>query len=513
MYIFKNAIRNILRSKGRNFLIGIIACVIAISSCISLSIKKSASKVETEGLKSLSVTAQISLDRQSLMKKAEKDGTDMREMMSNYKNLPLNQLEKYAKSKNVNDFYYTLTSSVNTSGTLKAVDTSDSSNEVKDEQSSLSSKMNNAPRFEGGMGKQGDFSVIGYSSKSAMTDFKSGASKLTSGQMFSEDASDMKCLVSDELTALNSLKVGDKITIANPNTASETYTLTIAGIYHNNQSSSDDSPMRFSTSSDPANHIYTSYSTLKFITTLSTKNATTSTDSETGKTITTALREQVSGTYVVKDVNALNAFTKDAKTMGLAGYYTVNSKDVSNYEQSLVPIKNLSKFADVFLILVLLIGGIILVVLNIFNIRERKYEVGVLTAIGMKKWKVAIQYISEMFLVTFIAIIIGTGIGAAASVPTANTLLQSQITSQQTQVQQERSNFGSGQMADRPSNFQTNRDSKQVVNYINNINANTDIDVVLQLVGIGVILTIISSLAAIVFILRYEPLKILTNRS
>lgn len=35
--------------------------------------------------------------------------------------------------------------------------------------------------------------------------------------------------------------------------------------------------------------------------------------------------------------------------------------------------------------MILVIGAVILVVLNIFNVRERKYEIGVLTAMGMKK--------------------------------------------------------------------------------------------------------------------------------
>ena len=42
MYILKNALKNISRSLGRNVLIGIIVIVIAASSCVALSIRKSA---------------------------------------------------------------------------------------------------------------------------------------------------------------------------------------------------------------------------------------------------------------------------------------------------------------------------------------------------------------------------------------------------------------------------------------------------------------------------------------
>lgn len=506
MYIFKNALRNILRAKGRNILIGIIAFVIAMSSCVALSIKKAAATAETEGLNALTVTGEISRNREAIMKKAEEDGTDSREAMNNYPSLTLQQLQTYAKSSNVKDFYYTISSSINASGDLNPVDTSDSSESTEGDKTSNKDKN----RVPGGIGKQGDFSIKGYSSHSAMSSFVSGTSKITSGEIFNEASSNMTCIISNELATLNKISVGGKITLANPNVETETYEFTVVGIYTDTQATTGDS-MRFSTSSDPANNIYTSYNTLKSVVDLSTKNATTETNSETGKVSTTALRESTTGTYVFKDVNSFEAFKNDVKTMGLSKFYSVSSSDVTNYEQSLLPIKNISKFSDIFLIVVLVVGGVILSVLNIFNIRERKYEVGVLTAIGMKKWKVAVQYITEMFIVTFLAIGIGTAAGAAVSVPVANTLLESQISSQQAQVQQQNNNFG--RQGGRPLQGEGRQSRGRAVQYISDINASTDITVVSNLVGIGAVLTIVSSLVGVVFIMRYEPLKILSNRT
>lgn len=100
---------------------------------------------------------------------------------------------------------------------------------------------------------------------------------------------------------------------------------------------------------------------------------------------------------------------------------------MSQYESSLLPLENLSEMALYFLIVVFAIGGVVLVVLNIFNVRERKYEVGVLTAIGMKKFKVSLQFIFETLVVTFVFIVIGGCIGAVSSVPVTNSLLESQI--------------------------------------------------------------------------------------
>ena len=63
MFIIKNALRCIGRSKGRNVLIGIIALVIAISACIGLSIRQAAESAKETALEGLNVTATISYNR------------------------------------------------------------------------------------------------------------------------------------------------------------------------------------------------------------------------------------------------------------------------------------------------------------------------------------------------------------------------------------------------------------------------------------------------------------------
>ena len=67
MYIIKNALKCIVRSKGRNILIGVIVLVIAVSACLGLSIRQAAESAKEETMGSMSVTATISFDRSSLM--------------------------------------------------------------------------------------------------------------------------------------------------------------------------------------------------------------------------------------------------------------------------------------------------------------------------------------------------------------------------------------------------------------------------------------------------------------
>ena len=375
--------------------------------------------------------------------------------------------------------------------------------------------------MKGSMGEQGNFTVIGYSSDSAMTDFINGTCTITEGSVFEENTSELDCIISDELATYNSISVGDTIEIENPNNEDETYTLNVVGIYNNSQSTvaQSGSMFGFSTSSDPANCIYLSYEAVKSIADLSEENAVTSTDDITGMETTTAIPTQVSGTYVFNTVEDYENFEAEARELGLSDDYTISSSDVSSFEQSLLPLENLSTFAGYFLIVVLAIGSVVLIVLNIFNVRERKYEVGVMTAIGMKKSKVALQFITEIFTVTLVAIVIGGVVGAVSSVPVTNSLLASQIESQTTSTENLNQSFGrdfknsdnnASQMMENGGGNKPSAGGE--TNYISEVSAATDINVLLQLLGIGIVLTLIASTASVIFIMRYEPLKILANR-
>ena len=528
MYIVKNALRNLLRSKGRNILIGLIVLVIAVASCLALSIRQAAATARESGLENLAVTGQISLDRQAMMQKIQQEGGDMKNAVRSMESLSLEEMQTYAKSQYVKDFTYTLTTSLNAGEGLEAVDTSSSSDSGGNAQAQQppnlpdSGKGGRSPLE--GRGAQGDFTLVGYSSHSAMTAFVAGTCQVTDGEVFDEAAAEPVCLISDELATLNGLQVGDTLALVNPNDETETVALTIAGLYHNSAAGTEQGGMMkgFSAASDPANQIYLSYPALKAITDASAAAAVTSTDEETGVTGTTALRAQTAGVYSFADTAAYEAFQADARAMGLSEDYTVTSTDVEAYEQSLLPLQNLSKFAAWFLLVVLLIGGVILIVFHIFNIRERKYEIGVLTAIGMRKSRVALQFLTELFTVTFVFLLLGTAIGGAASVPVTNALLASQISAQETQQSNQQQNFGrpgdmgggtGGAPAAPPSGgggfFGMGR---QMVNYLSDVSSATDWVVVLQLLGIGLALTLLSACVAVAAVMRYEPLKILSER-
>lgn len=542
MYIIKNAFRCIGRFKGRNILIGIIALVISVSACIGLSIRQAAESARTSALDGMRVTATISYDRTGMMEQlgGKPDGGGMpsggfdkeqfADFMGNADALTLEEYQKYATAESVQDFYYTITAYLNGADGLSPVGAEDEDGESGTLNGTLSGGgASNEPFGMGGtMGgmandlfASGDFSVIGYSSDSAMSDFADGTvSILSGGAMFEEGTSALVCVISEELALYNGLSVGDTLVLSNPALESECYTLTISGIY-SGSANNDFSMSVFGKSQDPANRIYVSANALQAITDAS---AALHGDDNSADSITGTL----AATYVFADADAYDAFESEVRALGLDDSYTVSSSDLTAFENSLVPLNTLSTMAGWFLLVVLLIGGSVLVVLNIFQIRERKYEVGVLTAMGMKKRKVAAQFLCEILVVTMLAVGIGALIGAVSSVPVTNALLKEQTESQSNRQNQSEQNFGRpGNMggmsggdipADIPNGIGDNKNGpfgemlNGAADYITEVHSAMNLTVVAQLLGIGLLLTLVSGAASVLFIMRYDPLKILANR-
>ena len=545
MYIMKNALRCIGRSKGRNILIGIIALVIAISACIGLSIRQAAESAKTSALEGMSVTATISYDRASAMGNMSGgrpgmgggfsggsfDPSQFGDIMGKGSSLALEEYQKYAGAESVQDFYYTLTAYFNGSENFSPVsdETEDSDSDGELEGNLDSGGMSGFPGGMGGKdfmrGASGDFSVIGYSSDSSMTAFVNGTASIVDGSMFEEGTSELVCVISEELAMYNGLAVGDAIIVTNPSLESETYTLTISGIYTSSENN-DFSMSMFGASQDPANRIYMSASALQAVLDASEENSTTITDEESGRESESKITGTLTATYSFADTDAYYAFEEEVRALGLDESYTVSSSDITAFENSIAPLNTLGTMAGWFLLVILIIGGIILVVLNIFNVRERKYEVGVLTAMGMKKWKVAAQFMCEILVVTMIAVVLGAGIGAISSVPVTNALLEGQVQSQNNQQNQMDQNFGrpgnmgggfpGGRPSDMPDMGGGNNPFGEMfggaADYITEVDSAMNLTVVFQMIGVGLLLTLIASAASVLFIMRYDPLKILANR-
>ena len=72
----------------------------------------------------------------------------------------------------------------------------------------------------------------------------------------------------------------------------------------------------------------------------------------------------------------MDAFVKEIKSDIDTDSYSVTSSD-EIYEQMLSPLNNISSIAQNIVILVAVAGAVILTLIVILSIRERRYEIGV----------------------------------------------------------------------------------------------------------------------------------------
>lgn len=472
MYIFKNAIRNVFRSKGRSILIGIILFVLMFSACIGLSIHQASITSQNASLELTNITGQISQNRMNMMKDFEPGNKeDMKEKMDSIESLSLDELQKYADSDYVSKFYYSASLSLQASDSF--------------------SLMENQQQGPGPMGQENSSSitVTGYENDEAMTDFTDGTSTITEGNMFDEQTEENQCIIPEDLATYNGISVGDTITLKVDD--STTVNFVVTGFY----SSTSSNPMNTS------NTIYTSYNVVNNL-------------SETYD-----LDLNVNGTYVFNTVKDFNKFKKECTKKGLSDSYTVTSSDLQSYQQSIVPLQNLSKFATYFLIVVFVIGAIVLVVLNIFSIRERKQEIGILCALGMNKTKIALQFFSETLFIALFAFIVGSGFGAVTSVPITNTLLENQISSTDSMNETKKQNFSrqetppNNDSSQQPKTDESNNQPQEKgLEKVTTVSEAMNFNVLLEVGAIAFVLVIISNCAALLCVMRYDPSSILSNR-
>ncbi len=512
MYILKNALTSITRNKGRNILIAIIIIVISASCAITLAIRQSASDIVTAYQNKNPIEVTIGMNRNNLMnslKDGDKTQEEMIDAFNEIEPITEEEINNYGDSKYVKEYYYTYSLGINGKDLEEATDSLvKEKTEVKTETmpwggdregrdpmgedfASKKTTTKTTEKIFNEKAQNGAFQLIGYNSYEDMKDFINGSYQITDGEV-SDDFASASCVISEELATLNELSVGDKITLVDVDNDKNTYEFTITGIYKENTDESNNMASMFSNS---ANEIITNVNAIKNIL---SKNE--------------DLSATITPTFILNSKDDIEKFNKEVEDKGISEYYTLvnNLEQIENATSSIDNVKN---FATTFLIITLIIGSVVLVVINMINIRERKYEIGVLRTIGMKKIKVSCQFMLELLIVCIVSLMLGALIGAFTSVPVANSLLKNEIENTTTSYDDVSKNFGINN-GDRPAdNGHKYNFGIAQIKQVDKIDAVVDFKVLGELLGIGVLLTLLSSLASMITISRFSPLTILKERS
>lgn len=490
MNYIKRAAQSLWAKKGRSIIMVAVFSAILIFVLAGLTIRSGADLATENAKKSVGATVTLSTNREAMFKNSESGDENSRPDPGSFERTPVNlsDAEKIAELSNVKSCSFEASTSANKSSGITPI-SSESEEESSDEQASMFGGQG-APE---GM-SQGDFQIKGVSESSAYSDFSSGTASLVEGEAItSEDEGTSNVLIEQSLAEANDLSVGDKFKIKDSD--DQDVEVTIKGIYKTSDSG-DSMGMRFNFM-NPANTIFSSYTMVNTLT------------GSDGKTIDSAV-------YSLDDPKEMDSFIEEANQLIDTDTFSLESND-QMYQQMLQPLNNVSSFAKNIVILVAAAGVIILTLIIMLSIRERKYEIGVLLSLGESRLKVISQFFVEMFICMIFALGIAAASGNIVGNAVGNQLLSQQTTSQNADGQEANATgnggpggrqmpgggpSGGGQMGGNPFT-QTEE--------IQELNISVQPTEILSLAGIGLGISLFSIVLSSVGIMRLNPKKILIS--
>ncbi|SDL24869.1 ABC transporter permease [Streptococcus equinus] len=515
MNFFKRAWLVTKAKKGRTGLLILVTSAILIFVLAGLTIKNAANSAVESAKSKAGATVTLSVNREAMMKAFKPDSensSDNSESSDDSSNdssavtsVDLETAKSIAEKDDVASYLFTTTTTATAGDGISAISTSSSSDETND---SASTDSNQPDR--GGMMASGDFTITGVNSTDYVADFTSGTSEIKKGVGITSDTTDNSAVISSDLADENDLSVGDTFTVSTAVDDTETsYTLTVVGIYDN--SSTATTAQMMSNASNPQNNIYTNLTT-----------------ANTMKGETDTLDSAV---YTLSNPKNMDAFVKEIKSDIDTDSYSVTSSD-EIYEQMLSPLNNISSIAQNIVILVAVAGAVILTLIVILSIRERRYEIGVLMSLGENRLKIIGQFFTELLMVTVVSLVIASFAGNFVGNALGNQLLSSSTSTEQTTQNAGPGAGGPGKdTKSSDSNKDTNSNQKpsapgngggrgmgnMVAMATSSSQEIDDLDIkltgtdVAKLGGIALLISFVSTVLASIGIIRMKPKDILTS--
>lgn len=515
MNFFKRAWLVTKAKKGRTGLLILVTSAILIFVLAGLTIKNAANSAVESAKSKAGATVTLSVNREAMMKAFKPDSEnssdssessgDSSDDSSAVTSVDFATAKSIAEKDDVASYLFTTTTTATAGDGISAISTSSSSDDTSD---STSTDSNQPDR--GGMMASGDFTITGVNSTDYVADFTSGTSEIKKGVGITSDTADNSAVISSDLADENDLSVGDTFTVSTTVDDTETsYTLTVVGIYDN--SSTATTAQMMSNASNPQNNIYTNLTT-----------------ANTMKGETDTLDSAV---YTLSNPKNMDAFVKEIKSDIDTDSYSVTSSD-EIYEQMLSPLNNISSIAQNIVILVAVAGAVILTLIVILSIRERRYEIGVLMSLGENRLKIIGQFFTELLMVTVVSLVIASFAGNFVGNALGNQLLSSSTSTEQT-TQNAGPGAGEPGQDTKSSDSNTDTNSNQKPSAPGNgggrgmgnmvamaTSSSQEIDEldikltgtdVAKLGGIALLISFVSTILASIGIIRMKPKDILTS--
>ncbi len=356
---------------------------------------------------------------------------------------------------------------------------------------------------EDGSTLDADITISGVNAYAYVDGVSDETITIKDGAYFDEESKD-SAMISYEFAELNSLKVGDSFKLKNIYTGDE-ISLTVIGIY-------DSADERTN-----ANTIYMNTETAaKFLSSDDYNN----------------------GNYDVDNVNFYMANSDNAEEFvnKINEEYTSLSEnnlkvavDTTEYDQIAGSIESVGSFANTILIIVIIAAIIIMTLIVTINVKDRRYEMGVLMSLGASKKNVVGQIVTELLIMGTLGFTLASVTGTIFAGTLGDMILESQTTSASRQSEKSFGRPGGSGMPGMPGGGSSSRGEMQEmpsgdmpnmkeVMQAGRSNEKVELDInakpvdYLLLFITGYLVIILALILPATNIIRYQPKEILTGK-
>lgn len=515
MNFFKRAILSVTRRKGKSAILFAVIFILGNVMAGAISIEQGTTGVENTIKKQLGATASISYDYSKMDDQSDSD------VLKEPKTPTPETYTEIGNLNEVNYFDFSLNDFAMTKN-LKNIEPKDGSYQI---------------------GNEGEhyFSLKGVNYPDII-DVKNKQISIKDGRVFTdEEVSKGKAVavISDELAKENNLRVGDKMVMdriiqdysnmdsSESDTNEQTeivkkdYPVEIIGTFKVEQAEQKRENKKKDTGMDQVNlydKMNTIYVSNNYMKTMRTELFEIEYDKFPGnfdmgeekkpskeellKDLDTS--QGMTATYVLKKPELVEDFRIKANKIleqhKITDFKVIVSSD--QYDSVAGPVKGMAKIANLVLIISIFASVLIITLVVVLFLRDRKHELGIYLSLGESRLKVIGQIVIEVLVVAVLAITISVFSGNVLAKSFSNTLMQTQKTEESAD---DMMNFNPGDWE--LSQLTNNEVSEDDVIDAYSIKLTPSYIVLFYVIGLGVIL--ISTVAPLVYIMRLNPKKIM----
>jgi len=206
----------------------------------------------------------------------------------------------------------------------------------------------------------------------------------------------------------------------------------------------------------------------------------------------------VQSIFVLYDPRDLDAF-QDAGSAILPGFWEVN--DLRGVDASLISSMDIMRGIADFILFAAAIATIAILTLIItLLLRDRRHEIGIYMALGEKKSRVIFQFLSEIIIVSAVAIIIALFIGNGVSATISRSLLEQHLIDN---AQEESILYGDGALPWELVLF--NPGELSIEEALEMYDTSLDAATIFTFTGIGAVVILLSTVIPIAYVVKLEP--------